>query len=303
MALKENHPKRQHCVSQFLLRNFADDKEKFYVFDKAKDSAFESKPGAVIAESWFYDFVDGKGEPHTFEYILSEHESTIAALVRSIIDRQSIAHLTSVDRLNIAQFVSVLQYRVQAVRHRLNSLHDSIHRLLEERGFDGGDVAPKLYTQDTQHASLAQMHRAIKSGRVLAKRRWMLQRAPDSGPFYISDNPVAMVNYVEPRALNIDHPGVEIYLPISRHYTLYIVSDMVTMALLAGVAPEARDQAEAMRTGRADQLAPENVEHQNCLQVQHASRFVISPTNDFTVAREMIKRNPSLKEPPGYKVS
>ena len=108
MALKENHPKRQHCVPQFLLRNFADDKEKFYVFDKTKESAFESRPGAVIAESWFYDFVDGKGEPHTFEYVLSDHESMIAALTRSIIDRQSIAHLTSMDRLNIAQFIAVL---------------------------------------------------------------------------------------------------------------------------------------------------------------------------------------------------
>jgi hypothetical protein len=108
MALKENHPKRQHCVPQFLLRKFANDKEQIYVFDKAKESAFESKPGAVIAESWFYDFVDGKGEPHTFEYVLSKHESTIAALVGSIIDRQTIAHLTSMDRLNIAQFVAVL---------------------------------------------------------------------------------------------------------------------------------------------------------------------------------------------------
>jgi len=303
MALKENHPKRQHSVPQFLLRNFADDKEKLYVFNKAKGSAFESKSGAVIAESWFYDFVDGKGEPHTFEYVLSEHESRIAALTRSIIDRQSIAHLTSMDRLNIAQFIAVLQYRVQAVRLRLNSLHDGIQRILEERGFDGGDVAPKLSAQDIRHAALAQMHRAIKNGRVLAKRWWMLQRGPDSTPFYISDNPVAMVNYLEPRALKIDHPGVEIYLPISWQYTLYIVSDMVAMALLAGVAPEARAQAEAMRTGRADQFAPENVEHQNSLQVQHASRFVISSTNDFTVAREMIKRNPNLKEPPGYKVS
>jgi len=125
---------------------------------------------------------------------------------------------------------------VQAVRQRLNSLHDGIRRVLEERRIDGGDVAPKLSAQDIQQASLAQMHRAIKNGRVLAKRCWMLQRAPDSTPFYISDNPVAMVNYLEPRALKIDHPGIEFYLPISRQYTLYIVSDIVAMALLAGVA-------------------------------------------------------------------
>jgi Protein of unknown function (DUF4238) len=200
MALKENHPKRQHCVPQFLLRHFAGEKEKFYVFDKAKGSVFESTPGAVIAESWFYDFVDGKGEPQTFEYILGQHESVIASLFASIIDRQSIAHLTKMDRLNIAQFVAVLQYRVQAVRQRLKSLHDGIQRVLEERGFDGGDVAPKLTDQDLQHASLGQMRGAIQNGMVLAKRWWMLQRAPDPTPFWISDNPVAMVNYLEPRA-------------------------------------------------------------------------------------------------------
>jgi uncharacterized protein DUF4238 len=303
MALKKNHPRRQHCIPQFLLRNFADEKEKLYVFDKAKECSFESKPGAVIAESWFYDFVDGNGEPDSFEYVLSEHESTIAALVASIIERQSIAHLSSMDRLNISQFAAVLQFRVQVVRQRLRSLHDGIQRVLEERGIDGGDVAPKLSDQKIQHASLGQMHRSIENGRVLTKRRWMLQRAPDSTPFYICDNPMVMVNYLEPRALAIDHPGVEIYLPISRQLTIYFVSDMLATALLGGLVPEARDQAEAMCTGNVDLLKPENVQHQNSLQVQQASRFIISANGDFSLVKEMIRKNPSLKEPPGYKVS
>lgn len=300
--MKQNHPKRQHCVPQFLLKYFANENEKFYVFDKAKESVFESKPRAVIAESWFYDFVDGEGEPHTFEYILGEHESVIARLFGSIIERQSIANLTKMDRLNIAQFVAVLQYRVQAARQRLKSLHDGIQRVLKDRGIDGGNVAPRLTEQDLQHASLAQMHRAIENARVLARRRWMLQRAPDSTPFYISDNPVAMVNYLKPRARIIENPGAEIYLPISRQYTLYIVSDVVAMGLLNGIAPEARDQADALRSGSADKLTPENVKHQNSLQVEHASRFVISSTNEFTLARDMIKRNPKLRELPGYTV-
>src|SRR5262245_37914723 len=97
------------------------------------------------------------------------------------------------DRLNVAQFVAVLQYRINAVRLRLQTRHDGVHRVLDERGFDGGDVLPKLSDQGLQHASLAQMNRAIKNGKVLAKRRWMLQRAPDLAPFCISDNPVAMV--------------------------------------------------------------------------------------------------------------
>lgn len=302
MALKENHPRRQHYVPRFLLRNFLNDKGRFSVFDKAKEVVFESKPEAIMAESYFYDFVDRKGEQQTFEYVLGEHESTIAALTRTIIERESIAHLTRMDRLNIAQFIAVLQHRVQAVRQRLTSLHDGIQRVLAERGIDGGDVAPKLTPEQLHEASLGEMHRSIKNGRPLAKRRWMLQRAPDATPFYISDNPVAMVNYLIPDARHIEHPDVELYLPISSRFCLYILSDAVAMTLLAGVVPEAREQAEALRTGAPDQLAPENVVHQNSLQVQYSSRFVIAPDDNFEIAREMIAKNPKLKEPPGFTV-
>src|SRR5581483_3503795 len=124
---------------------------------------------------------------------------------------------------------------------------------------DGGDVAPKLTPQQLHEASLAEMHRSIKNGRPLAKRRWMLQRAPDSTPFHISDNPVAMVNYLVPHARHIDHPDVELYLPNSSRFSLHILSDAVAMTLLAGAVPEAREQAEALRTGAADQLSAEHV--------------------------------------------
>lgn len=164
-------------------------------------------------------------------------------------------------------------------------------------------MAPKLSEQEIQHVSLVQMHRSIENGRVFAKRRWMLQRAPDSTPFYISDNPMVIVNHLEPRAFAIEHHGVDIYLPISRQLTLYFVSNMVSTALLAGLVPEARDQTEAMCSGNVDLLAPENVQHQNSLQVQQASRFIISANGDFQVVREMIRRNPGLKKPPGYKVT
>ncbi len=60
--------------------------------------------------------------------------------------------------------------------------------------------------------------------------------------------------------------------------------------------------ANAVRTGSPDMLFPENVTRQNSLQVQYSSNFVISSDNDFSLAREMIQKNPRLKEPPGYTV-
>jgi hypothetical protein len=74
------------------------------------------------------------------------------------------------------------------------------------------------------------------------------------------------------------------------------------MTLLAGAVPEAREQAEALRAGTADLLAPDNVLHQNSLQVHYASRFVIASEDKFDLAKEMIAKNPKLKEPPGFTV-
>jgi len=72
-------------------------------------------------------------------------------------------------------------------------------------------VAPKLSAQGLQDTSLRYMSQAIKNGKPLAKRHWMLQRAPESTPFYISDNPVAMVNYFEPQIKRmVEHPGTEV---------------------------------------------------------------------------------------------
>jgi hypothetical protein len=304
MALKDNHPRRQHCVPKFLLANFADEDGNIFVFDKSKETSFPSKPATMIAETYFYDFVDHKGEQQTFEYILGEHEGLISQLFRTIIERESLAHLTSMDRLNIAQFIAVLQYRVQAVRHRLKSIHDGLQRTLEERGIDGGDVAPKLSAEQLQRASLEYMHQSIKNGRTFARRLLLLQRAPDSMPFYTSDNPVAMVNCLEPQIRRMpEHPGTEVYLPISRQFSLHYVCDFTANKLVGDLAPEARRETVTRVSSKAHLLAPENVEHQNILQVEHAARFLISSINDFTVAREMINRNPKLKEPPGYTIS
>lgn len=304
MALKDNHPRRQHCVPKFLLKNFADERENIFVFDKSKEASFPSKPATMIAETYFYDFVDDVGEQQTFEYVLAEHEGLIAELFRTIIERESVVHLTSMDRLNIAQFIAVLQYRTQAVRHRLKSIHDGIQRTLEERGFDGGDVAPKLSAADLQKASLHYMHQSIKNGRTFARRLLTLQRAPNSTPFYISDNPVAMVNSLEPHIRRMpEHRGTEVYLPISRQFSLHIASDFAATVLFGGMAREERLRAVSTISSKAHPLAPEDVEHQNMFQVEHASRFVISAVDNFTVAREMIKRNPKLKDPPGYTFS
>ena len=59
---------------------------------------------------------------------------------------------------------------------------------------------------------------------------------------------------------------------------------------------------EEIDKGIPDLIPAESVDHQNSLQVQYASRFIISPFDEFDLARKMIDDNGKLKEPPGFTV-
>jgi len=48
------------------------------------------------------------------------------------------------------------------------------------------------------------------------------------------------------------------------------------------------------------QLNEQNAIHQNSLQVIYSSRFVFSPTDDFTLAKSMIVDSPNLRFGPSF---
>src|SRR5580704_14936640 len=99
MAKNRKHPRLQHFVPQFLLRNFVDERGQLHVFDKATSRAFAASPRGVAAEAGFYDFTDDAGKPHSAESLLGRLEVLVANVVAGIIARQSFAHLTTNDRV------------------------------------------------------------------------------------------------------------------------------------------------------------------------------------------------------------
>src|SRR6266542_326641 len=135
-----NHPKNQHYVPQFLLRNFTNPKGQLSVFDKAKEKSFSTSPRGIAAEAWFYDFVDDRGDPQSFEHVLGSLVANVSGIIARIIEKQSLAHLTTDERIGLSFFAAVPQLRVKAMRERAQSLNTGILRVLAERGIDGGDV-------------------------------------------------------------------------------------------------------------------------------------------------------------------
>ena len=194
MALEPNHPRNQHYVPQFLLRNFANDKEQMYVFDKSNDKSFLSSTRNVAAEAWFYDFQDASGEPHSLEYFMRDLESAASVIVNGILSKQSLGHLSDEDRLNLSIFTAVQQLRVKGVRDQVKTTNESLRQALRDRGGDPDIFFPEMSAEEIKQSALDQINMAIETAPYINNKSWMLQRAPAGKRFYISDNPVTLNN-------------------------------------------------------------------------------------------------------------
>ncbi len=316
MPKNHKHPRLQHFVPQFLLRNFVDEQGQLHVFDKATGRVFTASPRGIAAEAGFYDFTDDAGKPHSAESLLGRLEDLVANVVAGILAKESLAHLSISDRVRLSLFVAVQQIRVKAVRQRMKSLNAGILEVLAQRGIDPGDVIWEMDDEEVTRQSIPRIVDAKPAAKTLFDMAWILYRAPEGKPFYISDNPVVLHNLVAPRQLRLDSPGIEVYLPISpslalcfmcRHSVELMQSQLQKAAEIkrrhgycaVDIEPIARI-VNAIDTGTPDPLLPDNVDHVNSLQVQYASQFIVSSIDDFELAKLMIGKNPRLKEPPGF---
>lgn len=313
MTTDQIHPKNQHYVPQFLLRNFSDDANgRLNVFDKQNGSSFITSCRNVAAENGFYDY---GGKQKSLEPLMASLEAKVSATINGIIEQQSLAHLTSDDRISLSLFSAVQQLRVKGVRHRLKSMNTGIRRVLEERGIDPGNVVPEMDDDDIKLQSLSHIQMAKEFAQYYYEKAWTLQRAPENTPFYTSDNPITLHNLVESPGrsnLGIMSPGVEIYLPISKRFSICFVCkstyhaarkalrDADVIRRRFGFCPDVtpiEDLTKAIESGEPDSLTPDNVVHQNSLQVLYSSRFVFSYNGDFELVRSMLAVHPHLKNP------
>jgi len=110
--------------------------------------------------------------------------------------------------------------------------------------------------------------------------------------------------------------GIEIYFPLSKTLCLGMYCSTIEKEIREGynkykllyqIDPVAANRImkdphaiEKMMAGfdskTTFQFIPENVVNQNALQVEYSARFVLSNTDDFSLAEQMIKDNPKFRE-------
>jgi len=313
-------PKTQHYVPQFVLKNFCvNENEQIYVFDKKTEKVFSTHIKNIAAENGFYNLKMG-GATYSAEQNLGNLETVAANLIDKINKEETLANISSDEKLILSIFIAAQIARVKQARVRMKEMNDDIVKVLEKLGVDPNNVdgfAP-LSEEEIKETTILTLKESINNfAPYILSKAWILFKAPDSIEYYISDNPVTFQNQndLTPYGnLGLAIKGIEIYFPLSRKLSLGIFARDIEETIrdsyrkyrrlkffgllkLTGLPEEATNAVKGLmkgiETGEAIQSKKENVINKNSLQVMCSTRFVYSSNYDFSLALEMIRDHPN----------
>lgn len=316
--------KNHHYVPQFLLRQFAEPASRtLYAFDKRTLKTFSANPRNVAAENYFYEIETGWGAV-TLEPGLADLETRAAAILRPVIEAESIAALTPEDRVLLSVFFAVQFTRTRQVRESMLDMSRQIAEWLAGFGFDP-DKVDGFKPMGEEDAKLLAMKMIDESRLDLSPhfllKTWLLVRNATGEPLLLSDNPVALHNSRPARFygnLGLASEGIEIHIPVTPRLSLNLMCPSFEEQVRRGhdaliklkklnrreflkhraTLAFAKEFMAAVDLGKPIDLNPDNVLRENSLQVRSAERWLFSCKRDFALATEMVSTHPDLVRGP-----
>ena len=298
MELKKNHPRNQHYVPQFILRNFKSREGDFvWCYDKSNRKIFEPNISKIASESYFYDWIKGNPE-NSLETKLSEIESETALIISEIISNNSLTSLSLTDKEKLSHFISIQLLRTKNQLEKLKDLHNVL------KGFIQMPIDVDLPEENLKVSFLSMIAEAESFVPILMDKFWYLLKSDKA--FIISDNPVVFQNTYNQSSLRgtlgLKSIGIEIYFPLSNNLVLCLFCRDVYNKLKQN-AP--KDITINEFFNQLNSITPvdcsfENIENINSLQVLSSERFIFSSSNDFWLVEDMLKKDPELKDGPRF---
>ncbi len=256
-----------------------------------------------------------------------EHKS-LKLISRS--EMEWIAVFIAVQRHRGTHFREVMGHFDSAISKKIQALGGDPRNV---KGF-----VPISDAQDLKLQSSAMLLRLTETVVPLVlNKQWLLFEPAGPERFWISDNPVVLHNAQEFGAygnIGFGVPGIEIYLPLAPTLALGLWCPSrarITLDALASskrflsrseglpsrpmtigetielehhreraaqAVPELDSVASALANGTAAPCTGKNIQFFNSLQVVWSERFVMSSTDDWQQAREMITKGPHLRQGP-----
>ncbi|MCM2358157.1 MAG: DUF4238 domain-containing protein [Geobacteraceae bacterium] len=314
-------PKKQHYVPQFILKNFVTGKKKrVHVFDKQRRMTYASSVRDAACETRYYN-VEIDGDGYTLEGKLSSLEGIAANAVKKIIAHETLAGLDAKELSFFHLFCAVQLLRTETQRHLGKQIQELTATWLDKHGYRIGEVEnfELLDDEKLKHSHVHNINSlAIEFAEHFRDKVMMLVKAPRGCEFLISDNPITMYNHM-PRPgrgnLGLGLDGIEIHMPLSRTLSVTyacpkmmgdIIERINKLRFLwsLGAAPrlpgsqDAEELVDAIETGAARVMKPENMDFLNSLQVIQSSRFLYSSDGNFSLIEDMLRTNPECQFAP-----
>ena len=310
-------PKNQHYVPQFLLKKFCFNKDsQIYVFDKSKEVVFETNIKNVAAENGFYNF-KADGTTFSIEHDLGNLETATAEIIGKIIKQESLAGMTSDEKAILSIFIAAQFSRTKQQRLMIKQMNDLLVEHIRRLGGDPNNIkgfTPFSSDDEINRFAIMTLEENVKRfWSLFYERGWLLFKSTKLMHYYTSDNPVTLHNdndFGFMGNLGLGVKGIEIYFPLSPNLSLGIIDESNEEMIRAGYKNLKKLQLDkrakrvikglmhGLETGEFVQLANENVEFHNSMQVAFSSRFIYSIDRDFDTAYKMINMNPIYKRPP-----
>lgn len=314
-------PKKQHYVPQFILKNFrAGKKKRVHVFDKLRGIAYSSSVHDAACEGGYYN-IDIDGEGYTLENKLSSLEGSASSVVKKIIDHETLAGLGAKELSFFHLFCAVQFLRTETQRCLGKQLQETTLKWLERGGINVGDVEnfEILDDEKLKHSHVHNINSlALQFVEQFGNKVMMLVKAPRGCEFIISDNPITMYNNM-PRPgrgnLGLGLDGIEVHMPLSRSLTVTFACPKMMGEMIGrinklrffwslGTTPrppgsqDAEELVDAIESGAARELKPENIDFYNSLQIIQSSRFLYSSDGNFSLVKDMLRTNPECQSAP-----
>lgn len=272
--------KLHHYVPQFYLRRFVDSTGRLWLWDRKRDRSFGTHPANVAAENRFYyldEFVEHGHDPLTMEKQLSHLEGEVSLITDQWLDWLRLAKgndkipVPAINRELVALYVALQWLRTAEAR----DITATVAKNAWKR-------EPSEKEKRLLHTDMLWDERLIRpTAERVKKAIWVFGRNATSTPFITSDNPIAFRTGDNSQWSKIwfGVPAMYIVFPLAPDIVMYCYPRDGRWKKLA------RFDRSLSPVTFTDGMA----QSENTGQAFLASRFVISPRNDFEQEREFIK--------------
>lgn len=135
-----NQPKRHHYIPQFFLKNFSENEENLWVFDRVKKEYRNQGTKKIASENKFYTYIS-KGKEENLEGVFSQIEGLAKPIIDKIANKEKI---TPQEKADLSMFLATLRVRIPDFKKWTEEGSEKVYKKRNKIVFSNRDYVENL---------------------------------------------------------------------------------------------------------------------------------------------------------------